>query len=154
VFDGQRWKPAADIPTPREHVAAATDGRFVYAVGGRNLDAAKNSTAFERYDPDTDRWAKLPDMPKAMGGLGAAYVDGQIVATGGETATGVLAETLVYNIARRRWRSAAPLRTPRHGMSVVASGNTVYALDGATAAGHTRSTPIAEALSFNPKGRG
>jgi N-acetylneuraminic acid mutarotase len=153
VFDGERWKPAADIPTPREHLAAATDGRFVYAVGGRNLDAAKNSTAFERYDPETDSWAKLPDMPKPMGGLGAAHVDGQIVATGGETATGVLADTLVYNIASRRWRSAAPLSTPRHGMSVLASGNTVYALDGATAPGHTRSTPIAEALSFEPKER-
>jgi len=154
VFDGDHWTPAADIPTPREHLAAATDGRFVYAVGGRHLDAAKNSKAFERYDPETDSWDKLPDMPKAMGGLGAAFVDGQIVATGGETATGVIDSTLVYNIAKRRWTTAAPLRTPRHGMAVVASGNTVYALDGATAAGHTRSTPIAEALSFERKGKG
>ena len=154
VFDGDRWKPAADIPTPREHLAAATDGKFVYAVGGRHLDAAKNSTAFERYDPETDSWERLPDMPRAMGGLGAAFVDGQIVAVGGETATGVLDSTLVYNIATKRWTTAAPLRTPRHGMAVVASGKTVYALDGATAAGHTQSTPIAEALSFKPRGKG
>jgi non-specific serine/threonine protein kinase len=151
VFDGKEWRPGADIPTPREHLAAASDGRFVYAVGGRNLDAGKNSAAFERYDPVEDEWRKLPDMPEAMGGLGAAYVDGQIVATGGETSTDVLGTTLVYDIRRERWTRAAPLRTPRHGMSVAAFGDTVYALEGATAAGHTNSTPIAEALSFEPR---
>ncbi len=43
VFDGQRWTVAADIPTPREHLGAASDGRYLYAVGGRNLSADKNS---------------------------------------------------------------------------------------------------------------
>ncbi len=151
VFDGEEWKPAADIPTPREHLAAASDGRYVYAVGGRNLDAGKNSTAFERYDPVEDSWEPLPDMPAALGGLGATFVDGQIVATGGETSTDVLATTLVYDIRSERWTEGPPLRTPRHGMSVVAFGDTVYALDGATAAGHTNSIPIAEALSFEPR---
>jgi non-specific serine/threonine protein kinase len=151
IFDGKTWKPGDDIPTPREHLAAASDGRFLYAAGGRNLDAGKNSAAFERYDPAEDSWEKLPDMPQALGGLGAAFVDGQIVAIGGETSTAVLGTTLVYDISKKRWTKAAPLRTPRHGMSVVAFGDTVYALDGATAAGHTNSTPIAEALSFEPR---
>ena len=152
VFDGKQWEPGADIPTPREHLAAASDGRFVYAVGGRNLDAGKNSAALERYDPVEDSWKTLPDMPEALGGLGAAFVDGRIVATGGETATDVLGTTFVYDIRKGRWSEAAPLRTPRHGMAVVAFGNTVYALDGAVAAGHTRSTPIAEALTFKRRG--
>ena len=26
VFDGQSWKDAADLPTPREHLAAMSDG--------------------------------------------------------------------------------------------------------------------------------
>jgi hypothetical protein len=154
VFEDGEWKAAAEIPTPREHLAAATDGKFVYAVGGRNLDAGRNSKAFERYDPESDEWTELPDMPGALGGLGAAFVDGQIVAVGGETSTDVLGTTLVYDIARRRWAEGPPLRRPRHGMAVVAFGDTVYALDGATAAGHTNSTPIAEALTFEPRGEG
>jgi len=152
VFDGKQWRPGADIPTPREHLAAATDGRYLYAVGGRDLDPGKNSNAFERYDPGSDGWEKLPDLPERMGGLGAAYLDGQIVVTGGETPNAVTGETFVYDISKRRWRRAAPLGKPRHGMAVVAFGDTVYALEGATAAGHTQSTNLAEALEFRKRG--
>ena len=154
VFDGETWKPAADIPTPREHLAAASDGDYVYAIGGRDLDAGKNTAAFERYDPDTDRWERLPDMPEELGGLGAAYVEGRIVAVGGETSTDVLDTTLVYDIAERTWTRGPSLGTARHGMAVVGFGDTVYALDGALVAGHTRSTPMGEALSFEPRGKG
>ena len=154
VFDGKEWKIASDIPTPREHLAAASDGRYVYAVGGRELDPGKNLTALERYDPVEDSWTRLPDMPSALGGLGAAIVDGRLVAVGGETSTDVLDTTFVYDIAREKWSSAPRLRTPRHGMTVIGVGNTVYALDGAEDAGHTGSTAVAEALSFEPRGKG
>ena len=39
VFDGSSWKDAADMPTPREHLAAVSDGTYVYAIGGRFLSA-------------------------------------------------------------------------------------------------------------------
>ena len=39
------------MPTPREHLAAVSDGTYVYAVGGRFLSADKNSAALERFDP-------------------------------------------------------------------------------------------------------
>ncbi len=42
VFDGESWTDVADIPTPREHLGAASDGRYLYAVGGRELSADKN----------------------------------------------------------------------------------------------------------------
>src|SRR4029079_9228181 len=54
VFDGRRWTDAAELPTPREHLGAASDGRYVYAVGGRRLSAADNVGAAEGYDPARD----------------------------------------------------------------------------------------------------
>ena len=152
VFDGKEWRVVADIPTPREHLAAASDGRYVYAVGGRELDPGLNLKALERYDPRADSWERLPDMPTALGGLGAAVVEGRLVAVGGETSTDVLGTTLGYDIARERWSEAAPLSTPRHGMTVVGFGDTIYALEGARDAGHSGSTGISEALSFKPRG--
>ena len=152
VFDGKEWRVAADIPTPREHLAAASDGRYVYAVGGRELDPGLNLKALERYDPRSDSWQRLPDMPTALGGLGSAFVQGRLVAVGGETSTDVLGTTLSYDIARERWSDAARLGTPRHGMTVVGFGDTVYALEGAREAGHFGSTGISEALSFKPRG--
>ena len=45
VFDGTAWHDAAPIPTPRDHLAAVSEGRYLYAVGGRALSADKNFAA-------------------------------------------------------------------------------------------------------------
>ena len=87
VFDGKSWKQAADLPTPREHLAAVSDGVYVYTVGGRFLSSDKNSAAFERFDPESGNWVKLVDMPTPRGSFGAAFIDGRIVAVGGEEPT-------------------------------------------------------------------
>ncbi len=152
VFDGKEWKVVSDMPTPREHLAAASDGRYVYAVGGRQLDPGKNLKALERYDAAADSWEPLPDMPEALGGLGAAIVEGRLVAVGGETTNDVLGTTLVYDIADETWRPGPSLGTPRHGMTVVGAGDTVFAIDGARDAGHTGSSDITETLRFKPDG--
>jgi Protein kinase domain/Kelch motif/Galactose oxidase, central domain len=152
VFDGKEWKVVSDMPTPREHLAAASDDRYVYAVGGRQLDPGKNLKALERYDPAADSWEPLPDMPEPLGGLGAAIVEGRLVAVGGETTNDVLGTTLVYDIGDETWSRGPALGTPRHGMTVVGTGDTVFAIDGALDAGHTGSTDISEALRFKPEG--
>ena len=72
VFNGSAWKDAAAPPTPREHLAAVTDGKYVYTVGGRFLSSDKNSAAFERFDPASGDWQRLPDMPTPRGSFGAA----------------------------------------------------------------------------------
>ena len=117
VFDGKSWKVAANIPTPREHLAAASDGRYVYAVGGRVLSPDR---IWRRSSATTRRptVGKLPDMPKPLGGLGAAIVGGSLLAVGGETPTAVLGTALDYDIAGRKWSEAEPMRTPRHGIAV------------------------------------
>src|SRR6185436_5953248 len=118
VFDGKQWSAGANIPTPREHLAATSDGDHLYAVGGRALSSDKNSAALERYEPDTDRWQRLPDMPLARGGLGAAIVDGHLLAVGGESPTRALGAVQSYDIAREAWSRAPGMRTPRHGIAV------------------------------------
>jgi non-specific serine/threonine protein kinase len=148
VFHDGRWKEGAAIPTPREHLAATSDGRYIYAVGGRVLSSDKNSAALERYDPIEDRWTKLPSMPIPSGSLGAAVVGGRLIVVGGEDPTKVLDAVQAFDLRTRRWSTLAPMRTPRHGMAVVAVGDTLYALDGARAPAHAESTSTAEALDF------
>ena len=111
VFDGTSWTTVADLPTPREHLAATTDGTYAYVIGGRNLSSDKNTATVERYDPATDTWTRLPDMPTPRGGLGAAYLDGRIVAIGGEEPTRVLSEVEAYDIATGMWTELAPMGT-------------------------------------------
>ena len=148
VFDGESWTQAADLPTPREHLAAVSDGAYVYTVGGRNLSADQNSVAFERYDPASGNWEKLADMPSARGSYGAAFVDGRIVAVGGEEPTRVLATVEMYDIASGKWTTVAPLGTPRHGQVVAAVDSTVYCIGGADRPSHEGPTATVEALGF------
>jgi Protein kinase domain/Kelch motif len=149
VFDGQSWHEAERIPTPREHLAAASDGRFLYAVGGRDA-TSKDLAVLERYDPEGDSWETLPAMQVARNGLGAAIAAGRLFAVGGERPTGVLDTVEAYDIRRQRWTSLKPLPRPRHGSAVVAARGRIYALVGALGRNHTDSTKLSDALSLNP----
>ncbi|HXV92136.1 MAG TPA: protein kinase, partial [Pseudonocardia sp.] len=146
VFDGERWRTADDLPTPREHLAMVTDGGYAYAVGGRDLSADRNSAALERYDPATGAWERLADMPSPRGGIGAAVVDGRIVVVGGEDPTRVIADVDGYDLKSGTWAALPPMPTPRHGMAVAGVGDTVYTLGGATDPSHAASSAVGEAL--------
>jgi non-specific serine/threonine protein kinase len=145
---GLRWLKGADLPTPREHLAAVSDGRFLYTVGGRELSADRNARALERYDPRADRWTKLASMPIASGSLGAAILKGRLIAVGGENSTRVLDTVQSYALKSGRWSQLAALPTPRHGLGVAAFGDSLYALGGALGAGHLQSTAKVEALDL------
>ena len=149
VFNGDSWTSAADMPTAREHLAAVSDGVYVYAVGGRALSADENIAAFERFDPESGNWEKLPDMPTPRGSYGAALVDGRIVAVGGEEPTRVLATVEMFDISTGKWTTQAPINTPVHGEVVQAIDTTVYTIGGADRPSHEGPVATVEALDFS-----
>ncbi|HEY0815648.1 MAG TPA: kelch repeat-containing protein [Pseudonocardia sp.] len=151
VFNGTSWRKVADLPTPREHLAMATDGTYAYAVGGRDLSADKNSPALERYDPKADTWTALAPMPAPRGGIGAAVSDGRLVVAGGEEPTSVDATVFAYDIVSNSWSDLPPMPAGRHGMAVAAVDKTVYAIGGATQPSHTGSTGAGQALQMPPR---
>jgi N-acetylneuraminic acid mutarotase len=149
VFDGESWTSAPDMPTPREHLAAVSDGVYLYTIGGRALSADKNLGAFERFDPLSGKWDKLEDMPTPRGSYGAALVDGRIVAVGGEEPTRVLPTVEMYDISTGKWTTQAPINTPVHGQVVAAVENTVYTIGGADRPTHEGPVAFVEALDFS-----
>ncbi len=148
VFDGSSWKDVADMPTPREHLAAVSDGTYVYAIGGRFLSSDKNSAAFERFDPGSGTWTKLVGMPTPRGSYGATYIDGRIVVVGGEEPTMVLNVAEMYDIADGTWSTLPSMPTARHGEVVATVGNTVYCIGGANRPTHEGPVATVEALDF------
>jgi non-specific serine/threonine protein kinase len=149
VFDGERWTVGADIPTPREHLGAASDGRYLYAVGGRELTAAKNVPVLERYDPATDSWTELDAMPKNVGSVGAAFLSGLLVAVGGESTTEASDAVQAYDVKAKQWSQLPSLPAPRHGAAVTALEDSLFAIGGTTAAGHVQSTATATVLDLD-----
>ena len=81
IFDGTSWTLGAEMPTPRQLLSAASDGKLVYAVGG--TDGTADLTTVEAYDPAADTWTTLPALPEARSDLGVAFADGRLVAVGG-----------------------------------------------------------------------
>jgi non-specific serine/threonine protein kinase len=132
VFDGTTWHAAAPLPQAREYLAAASDGRALYAVGGRIPGEATCVGIFQRYDPATDTWTTLPDVLTHRGGLGAVMVKGELVAVGGDLPDPIFDKVEAYNPATGTCRTMAPLTVSRHGMAVVAVGSSIYAIAGDT----------------------
>jgi serine/threonine protein kinase/N-acetylneuraminic acid mutarotase len=150
MFDGERWRDVAEIPTPREHLGAASDGRYVYAVGGRELSSAQNVRALERYDPVSDSWKKLENMPTASGSVGAAYVGGRLITVGGESATSASDAVQAFDIQKQAWSSRLPnLPHARHGVAVTVLNDSLYAVGGAAVPGHYDSTNDAAVLDLS-----
>jgi len=146
IFDGSDWRDAEAIPTRRDHLSAASDGRSLFTVGGRFLSPGALSAALERFDPASGAWERLPAMPTARGGQGAAMSGGnRLVVVGGEDPSGVYAEVEAYDVASQRWTALPPMPSPRHGMAVERVGAQVLALGGGTAYGVAPSA-VAEAL--------
>lgn len=147
VFDGTAWTEVAPLPVPREHLASATDGTYMYVVGGRVLSSDANLPDLERYDPATDTWETLAPMPTARGGLAAVYTEGWLVAIGGERPLGVFDDVEAYDIATGEWRELPPLLVGRHGLGASVANNLVVVAGGALEATHSAPTAVTEVVS-------
>jgi hypothetical protein len=148
--DGEGWTDAAEILTPREHLGAASDGHYLYAIGGRKDGPDTNLGTLERYDPESNRWKTLESMPTRIGGVGAAYVGGRLIAVGGETPKGASDAVQAYEIKKKTWSSDLPkLLNARHGVAVTALGDSLYAIGGAAKKGHVGSSKKAALLNLD-----
>jgi Kelch motif len=151
VYDGTSWRDAANIPRPGDHLAVAADSSYLYAVGGRKFSASSNTDVVQRYDPKANRWTIRTPTPQTVSGAGAAIIKGQLIVVGGEKPTSVSGTVQAYDLAapNATWTTLPSLDPGRHGLGVTAIGNTLYAVGGATKAGHTASTNLLAALTFS-----
>ncbi len=136
-----RWRVVRG-PRPREHLAATAMGGRVYAVGGRLAGYDTNLGTVEAYEPRSNRWAQLPDLPDPRGGTGAAAIAGRIVSVGGESPSGTNRTVWSLRPGASRWASLPDLPTPRHGLGVVAFRGRVWAIAGGPQPGLTVSGAV------------
>jgi N-acetylneuraminic acid mutarotase len=79
------WTAAAPLPTGRSGIAVVAHRGLVYVFGGETVRTLRSKTfhEVERFDPATGRWQRLPPMPTARHGLGAASSGDGIHVLGG-----------------------------------------------------------------------
>jgi non-specific serine/threonine protein kinase len=76
------WATGSALPEPRTEVAAAPLSGRIVVVGGF-LASGGNSRRVDSYDPRSDRWSRLPDLPVSVDHAAAASWRGRLVVVGG-----------------------------------------------------------------------
>jgi hypothetical protein len=127
------WSDLPALPAPRNHVSGFVFGADVCAAGGR-------SPATQRVDCfnlESSAWVRLPDLPRATSGAGAATLDdGIAVILGGENAQ----ETTISDQFARlpnpsSWAAAEGMLIPRHGFELAVFQGRAWACGGGSAPG-------------------
>lgn len=128
-IDTQKWSKVASLPIIVHHPGTATDSKYFYVVGGNGLRIISRN-AVHRFDPESNSWTRLADMPTKRCALGVVYLNGKIYAAGGADNKKPLGVFEVYDIATNTWEILADMPTAREHTFAVAHGDCVYVIAG------------------------
>ncbi|MFL5767112.1 MAG: kelch repeat-containing protein [Actinomycetota bacterium] len=124
------FSAGAPMPAGRERGAggvAVHDGKIYYAGG---LHGGVAVPWFDEYDPATNTWTTLPDMPTAREHSHAAVIGDKLYAIGGRDGVPI-GENDAYDFTTGTWADdLAPLPTLRLGFATAAVGKRVIIIGG------------------------
>lgn len=102
------WVNLPDYPTPiLDDKAAAGDDGKVYVVGGTQAGLGPTA-ASNVYDPSTQAWSPIADLPTAVQEPGIGFINGKlIVATG--VGADVVTNTQIYDPSSDAWSAGAAI---------------------------------------------
>jgi len=123
------WTPIASLPAPRAWFSGASDGTYIYLLGG--VDQNFNTTAtLWRYDPISNTYnTSLPPYTIPTYFHASAYLNGKIYRIAGE-GIGTDFHVEVYDIATNTWSMAADYPVANHTLMAAALGGFVYGAGG------------------------
>jgi N-acetylneuraminic acid mutarotase len=126
VFDGATWQAGPGLPLPVDHPSAATLDGSIYLAGGHSF--GRDSARLFRLDGPS--WTELASLHYARGGHALVAAQGRLYAFGGNTSTGNVAPTEVYDPAANSWTALPSLPTPRNHVSGFVTGTNVCVAGG------------------------
>lgn len=139
--DALTWTPAADLPNARNHVGAVAVDGLIYAIGGqyKSNEQTGNQDDVHRYDPSTDQWTQLADLPQPTGHIMSSTfaIGSEILVVGGVTQSSEEVDTVfAYNTLTDTWRELASLPEARQSPLAAFADGKVIVNGGATSVLH------------------
>ena len=134
-----KWNTAAPLPNPRNHMGGCAVEGKIYAVGGQHLgdEKAGNQKTMQVYDPGTDSWTNLAELPVAKGHVTANVLEwnGRIIVVSGVTHRKTkLASVDEYDPKTNAWSALTPLSKPRQSPVAGIIGDKLIVSGGSTTA--------------------
>ena len=135
VFDpaADAWSVVGSLPQPRNHLSGFALGQAVCVAGGRSPTTAR----IDCLDTFTGAWSRLPDLPQASSGGGAAtFLGGGVLVMGGQDAseTRIVSQLTRYGSAAI-WSTSETMLSPRHGFELAVFHGRAWACGGGSAPG-------------------
>ena len=129
------WTRVRDLPVPLNHTVAVAYRGSIYVMGGyasrTGLDRA--TRGFFRYDPEADRWTRLPRAPTRRAAHAMGVIRNRLYVAGGARGGQPLRSLEIYDFRRRRWSRGPAMRTAREHLAGTVAGGRFYVLAGRAA---------------------
>jgi len=151
VLEGGEWREVGSLATPREHLAAASDGRGVtWFLGGRRGGLDRNEGDVDVVTGERTR--RLGELPTPRGGVAGFHVPGVgACMAGGEGPGGTFAQVECMDDVGAV-TTLPDLAAPRHGIGAVTLDGRAHVFLGGPEPGLTVS-PTLQTLPLAPADR-
>ncbi|MXV84378.1 hypothetical protein F4X88_14955 [Candidatus Poribacteria bacterium] len=148
------WRVISELPTPRGEFATAVVDRKIYLIGGTPLENLRGvrrenepgiwkgpfgMTLVEVYDPQTNTWQRLTDMPTVRSGAKAAVVNGKIYVLSGRVGKDrqavnlkVLKVVEMYDPQTDTWVRKQDMSRHRMAFGIGVIAGKIYTIGGTT----------------------
>jgi N-acetylneuraminic acid mutarotase len=121
-----RWEQRTSIPAGLNHLGLAAAAGRVWVSGGSSRGTI--SRALYAYDPGTDTWTRMADMPLERSAHVMVALNDRLYVIGG---VGPQPEvTLEYTPATDTWNRRATMPSPREHLSAAAVNGRIYVIGG------------------------
>ena len=134
-----RFTLAAPIPIARSEASGASCGGRFYVVGGIGA-LAQTLASFMAYDPRTDAWHTLPDLPQPLNHPGVVCAGGKVYVVGGFGPLGIRLHGFMFarwnptdavwifdaTAPAGRWTPGPKLPAPRGAGGVAAADGAIW----------------------------
>lgn len=121
------WKQLASLPEGYYCGEAVTLDHEIYFVAGRN-DISR-TPFFYKFNPKTNQWKKLADIPNPTINLALAAVNGKIYAIGGDNFLNTNRE---YDPQNNSWKILEPMPTARQHIDCGIFDDNIFIMGGLT----------------------
>lgn len=144
-----RWASKAPLPIPRTEMAWAAEYRGrVHLVGGY-AEQRVDRPYHHAYDPQSDKWETLAELPRGANHVGVASHGDRLYAFGGFIEQNRTPHDGVFAFDGSRWQALRRLPEACGAIACVGIGDSIHLIGGAIGSDNRRS--IDWHLVYNPK---